>query len=213
MQTRHFRRALAPLAVAAMLAACSRPADNPYSKLQNPPLVRASLHTVTLVSDDPGFNDQLQKDGYTLVPLVSNYPASIPVEAMLWEVPEQVAARPAQFTAPAGRGPDVRLLVMPPPARHAPVDPAAEQAFYRNVLGTGVPHWPPAGKLSDNVRVQVWTYFIDDVVAARKRLREAEIPVVFSPVGITTAYLGDHRTMGIRAPDGTVIELVQSAAQ
>jgi hypothetical protein len=31
-------------------------------------------------------------------------------------------------------------------------------------------------------------------------------------VGITTAYLGDHRVMGIQAPDGTGIELVQNAA-
>jgi hypothetical protein len=30
--------------------------------------------------------------------------------------------------------------------------------------------------------------------------------VTFDPVAITTAYLGDHRTMGILAPDGAVIE-------
>jgi hypothetical protein len=37
--------------------------------------------------------------------------------------------------------------------------------------------------------------------------------VSFDPVDITTAYLGDHRTMAILAPDGAVIELVQNHAQ
>jgi hypothetical protein len=44
-------------------------------------------------------------------------------------------------------------------------------------------------------------------------LRGAGIPVTFEPVAITTSYLGDHRTMAIQAPDNTVIELVQNAAQ
>jgi hypothetical protein len=37
--------------------------------------------------------------------------------------------------------------------------------------------------------------------------------VIYDPVDIATAYLGDHKTMAIRAPDGTIIELVQIAAQ
>ena len=53
------------------------------------------------------------------------------------------------------------------------------------------------------MRVQVWTYLVPNVVEANKRLRESGIPVVFDPVAITTAYLGDHKAMAIRAPDGT----------
>ena len=52
-----------------------------------------------------------------------------------------------------------------------------------------------------------------DIQLANKRLRESDIPVVYDPVRITTAYLGDHWTMAIRAPDGTIIELVETAAQ
>ena len=66
---------------------------------------------------------------------------------------------------------------------------------------------------TEGVRVQVWTYLIPDILAANKRLRDNGIPVVFDPVGITTAYLGDHKTMAIRAPDGTIVELVETAAQ
>jgi hypothetical protein len=164
---------------------------------------------VTLVSDDPGLVERLRKDGYTPVPAGPNYPASISVEAALWNVPDPIAAQAALFMAPAGRGLDVRVLPMAPQALRAPVDAATEEAFFKNVLGTGVPQWP----LADHVGVQAWTYFVADVVAASKRLREAGITVVFEPVATTTAYLGDHRTMGIRAPDGTVIELAQSRAQ
>jgi hypothetical protein len=209
MQTRNLRRALVALAVAVLLAACTRSADNPYSKIQNSPLVQASLHTVTLVSGDPAVVERLRKDGYTPAPAGPNYPASISVEAALWNVPDPIAAQAALFMAPAGRGLDVRVLPMPPQALRAPVDAATEEAFFKNVLGTGVPQWP----LADHVGVQAWTYFVDDVVAASKRLREGGITVVFEPVATTTAYLGDHRTMGIRAPDGTVIELAQSRAQ
>jgi hypothetical protein len=209
MQTRNLRRALAPFAAAVLLAACTRSADNPYSKIQHPPLVHASLHTVTLVSDDPGVVERLRKDGYTPVPAGPNYPASIAVEAALWNVPDPVAAQAALFMAPAGGGLDVRVLPMPPPAPAAPLDAATDEAFFKNVLGTGVPRWP----LAAHVGIQAWTYFVDDVVAASKRLRAAGIAVVFEPVATTTAYLGDHRTMGIRAPDGTVIELAQSMAR
>jgi hypothetical protein len=37
--------------------------------------------------------------------------------------------------------------------------------------------------------------------------------VVFDPVAITTGYLGDHKTMAIRAPDGAIVELVETASQ
>jgi hypothetical protein len=96
-------------------------------------------------------------------------------------------------------------------ATNYPASIAVEADFFQNVLGTGVPRWPATGKLADNVRVQVWTYFVKSVVQANKRLRENGIPVVFDPVAIITPYLGDHKTMAIRAPDGTVIELVEAA--
>ncbi len=209
MQTRNLRRALATFIAAVLLAACSPAADNPYSKIQNPPLVHAALRTVTLLSDHPAVAQQLQKDGYSPAPAGPNYPASISVEAALWEVSDAVGGQAALFMAPPGRGADVRVLPMAPQAERTPVDAATQEAFFKNVLGTDVPHWP----LSAHERVQAWTYLIDDVVAAHKRLREAGITVVFEPVATTTAYLGDHRTMGIRAPDGTVIELAQSRAQ
>ena len=61
--------------------------------------------------------------------------------------------------------------------------------------------------------MQVRTFFVADVAEAKRRMRAAGIPVSFDPVDITTAFLGDHRTMAILAPDGAVIELVQNHAQ
>ena len=46
-----------------------------------------------------------------------------------------------------------------------------------------------------------------------ERLRANDIPVVFDPVTITTAYLGNHKAMAIRAPDGTIVELVETVAK
>ena len=217
MQTKNLCGVLATLQFTVMLSGCSPAADNPYSKIQDPPLVAASLHTVTVTSPEPALVEALQKQGFALASLASNYPASVRVEALLWKVPEDVAANPHLLMAGGGTGPNVRVLLVPdvapaaPPA--APVDPAVEQAFFRNVLGSDVPRWPGSTGLPEGTRVQVWTYFIKDVVAARRRFREAGIAVTFDPVDITTAYLGDHRVMGIQAPDGTVIELVQNAAQ
>jgi hypothetical protein len=217
MHTEILCRAVVALQFTVMLSACSRPADNPYSKIQDAPLVRASLHTVTVTSPEPALVDALQKQGFSLASLASNYPASVRVEALLWQVDESTAAIPYLLMAAGGTGPNVRVLLVPdvepaaPPA--APVDPAVEQAFFRNVLGSDVPRWPGGAALPEGARVQVWTYFVNDVVAARRRFREAGIAVTFDPVDITTAYLGDHRVMGIQAPDGTVIELVQNAAQ
>jgi len=102
---------------------------------------------------------------------------------------------------------------MPVVAPAVDVDPDVEAAFFRNVLGVEVPRLPGSVKLQEGTRVQVWTYFVNDVVAATRRFREAGIAVTFNPVAITTAYLGDHRLMGIQAPDGAVIELVQNVAQ
>ena len=83
--------------------------------------------------------------------------------------------------------------------------------FFANVLGAEVPRWPVGIQPSDKVRVQVWTFLIPDVGLANKRLRDSGIPVVYDPVRITTAYLGDHKTMAIRAPDGTIVSIVDVA--
>jgi hypothetical protein len=211
MQTKNLCRVLASISCAIILLGCSPAADNPYSKLQDPPLVSASLHTVTVVSPDASLVEALQKQGFTPAPFLSNYPASVRVEALLWKVPEEAAASPVILMGPAGHGPDVRVLESPSIPAAQPVEPAVEEAFYRNVLGSDVPQWP--FKLPAGARIQVTTWFVADVVAAKRRLREARIPVTFDPVDITTAYLGDHRVMGIQAPDGTVIELVQNVAQ
>jgi hypothetical protein len=129
---------------------------------------------VTLVSDDAAVAERLREQGYHPVAFSSNYPASIPVEAVLWEVPEPVAAKVAQFTAPSAQAPGARLLVMPLAARGLMADAATETDFFRRVLGVDVPRWPVSGSRPANVRVQAWA---------------------------------------IRAPDGTVVELVETAAQ
>jgi hypothetical protein len=216
MQSENIRRVLALLAAGfafILIGACSREADNPYARLKDPPLLRAELHTVTLVTDGTAVAEQLRDQGYVPIAFSSNYPASVPVEAMLWNVPEPVAARSLEFKAPTVQVPNLRLLVMPLAARGLVADSSIQAAFFRNVLGVDVPHWPASGRLPANVRVQVWTYLIPNVLEASRRLRASGVPVIFDPVGITTAYLGDHKTMAIRAPDGTVVELVETAAR
>ncbi|HET9475211.1 MAG TPA: hypothetical protein VFO82_15030 [Steroidobacteraceae bacterium] len=215
MQTKYLCGALATLQFTVMLAGCSQSADNPYSKVQDPPLVRATLHTATIASPDAALAKQLAAAGYSYTPLISNYPAAVRVEALLWKVPEDFAATSIVLMAGSAGGPNLRMLIMPAAAVAPPVevDAKVEEAFYRNVLGVDVPRLPDRVNLAGDARVQVWTYFVDDVVAASRRFREAGIAVTFDPVAITTAYLGDHRVMGIQAPDGTVIELVQSATQ
>jgi hypothetical protein len=199
--------------VVVALASCTRTPDNPYAAIANPPLVAARLHTVTLATDSPAVSEELQAKGYAPIQFSSNYPVSDSVEASLWSVPEPVAARAAHFKAPGAADVNVRVLSMALAASSRAADSAAEKMFFKNVLGTEVPAWPGAVRRTDHVRVQVWTYLIPDILAANKRLREGGIPVVYDPVGITTAYLGDHKTMAIRSPDGTIIELVQTAAQ
>jgi hypothetical protein len=149
--------------------------------------------------------------GYAATTFSSNYPASVRVEAGLWHLPEDVVAQTRYFIASSG--PSIRLVVglLPPDA--PPADASVERDFYRNVLGVDVPHWPANVPRPDNARVHGWTFFVPSVVEARDQLRANGIAIDFAPVAITTAYLGDHKTMGIRAPDGAVIELVQSAAQ
>ena len=197
----------------AALASCGGTSDNPYTALENPPIVQARLHTVTLATDSSAVAEELQAKGYLPIQFASNYPGSSSVEASLWSVPEPVATSATHFKAPGAVEANLRVLRMALAAGSRSADSAVDEAFFKNVLGTGVPGWPAAVERTNKVRVQVWTYLIPDIMAANKRLRDSGIPVVYDPVKITTAYLGDHRTMAIRAPDGTIIELVQAASQ
>jgi hypothetical protein len=211
MQTAHSGRVLAVLVLAA-LAACGRSSDNPYAAIKDAPLVQATLHTVTLVTDSAAVAEELQVKGYTPLPFSSNYPASNAVESSLWSVPEPVAAGAVHFRAPNAGDANVCVLRMALAAGSRPADSGVEKAFYKNVLGAGVPTWPSGVQRTDKVRVQVWTWLVPDVAAANKRLRANGIPVIYDPATITTAYLGDHKTMAIRAPDGTIVELVEAVA-
>jgi hypothetical protein len=213
MQTPKFRRVLAVLALASSLVSCSGSGGNPYSSLENVPLVPASLHAITLVTDNVAFQQTLERKGFTNIAFQTNYPAADRVEATIWSVPEPVAARVTHLKAPGTGVPDVRVLVMELAAKGRSAAADTNQAFFRNVLGSDVPRLPAGIETTDKVRVQVWTYLIPSVLEANRRLRASNIPVVFDPVAITTAYLGDHRAMAIRAPDGTIIELVETTAQ
>ena len=212
MQTPNFRRVLVALMLASLVA-CSGSAGSPYSSLKDVPLVPARLHSVTLVTDDATFSQGLEQKGFKPIAFNTNYPVSDRVEASLWSVPEPVVARATHLKAPGTGAPDVRVLVMELAAKGRSADSATDQSFFSNVLGSDVPALPEGIVATNGVRVQVWTYLIPSVLEANKRLRANNIPVVFDPVGITTAYLGDHKTMAIRAPDGTIIELVETAAQ
>ena len=202
---------ISAVCVALVFAACGT-ADNPFAKIQDAPLVQGSLHVVTLVADTDAPARQIVADGFTEAQLPPNYQQANAVEASIWGVPEPVAAAARHFKAPPGKA-DLRLLVMPLAARGRKAEADVDRAFFRNVLGADVPGWPLSRPADDSVRVQVWTYFVPDIVQAGKRLRENGIPVIYDPVGITTSYLGDHRTLAIRAPDGTVVQLVQSSAR
>jgi hypothetical protein len=215
MQTHDFRRVfralLIPATCVTLLAGCSNAGD-PYAKLRDPPLLHGQLHTVTLVSDDTKLAEQVQTDGYRYMPLPPNYPEADQVEGVLWDVPASVARNATVYGAP-GAGPNVRVLVQPLPQAAAPADDAVVRSFYRNVLGTDVPRWPEKVPRAANVRVQAWTYQVPSIIEARRKLRANTIPVVTEPVGITTPYLGDQKSMSLRAPDVTIVELVEAAAR
>jgi hypothetical protein len=213
MQAPNIRRLIVGLTVLLVAGACSRTADNPYSRLKDPPLVNATLHTVTVVSDTDAAVATITGAGFSEATLPTNYHRADQVEASLWDVPAPVAAGARHFMASKAGEPNLRLLVMPLAARGRDADAGINEAFFRNVLGTTVPEWPLPGKPDDNHRIQAWTYLVPGVVEASKRLRENGIPVVYDPVSITTAYLGTHSTLAIRAPDGTVVQLVETAAQ
>ena len=210
MQTRLSWRACA-LPLVLLVAACSS-ADNPYARLKGPPLIQGQLHTVTLASDTEAVLADVEKAGLAPVNLPPNYQQADAIEAALWGVPEPVAAKVRHFRG-TSQVPDVRVLVMPLAAFGRQVEPEVDQAFFRGVLGVKPPLWPLPGKQPDNVRVQAWTYLVPNILDASKRLRENGIPVTYAPVSITTSYLGTFKMLGIRAPDGTVIQLVEAVAQ
>jgi hypothetical protein len=212
MLVRNFCRALPALVLALAGIACGT-ADNPYEKFKDPPLVRAKLHTMTLASDTAAIAGQVGQGGFTAVTLPPNYPQADAVEAQIWGVPEPVAAKALHFSAATPDRPNVRVLVLPLAARGRTAAGEINEAFFRNVLGTDVPQWPLASAQPEDVRIQAWTYLVPDILEASKRLRGNGIPVIYDPVGITTAYLGDHKTLAIRSPDGTVVQLVETAAQ
>ena len=213
MQTSNFRRVLAGVLLTCLLFGCAGSTDDQYASLKDVPLAPARLHAVTVVTDDATLSQLLAKKGYTAMTFTSNYPASDRVEASLWSVPEPVVARAAHLKGPAADSPDLRVLVMELAAKGREAEAATNRAFFRNVLGSDVPQLPQGIEATESVRVKVWTYLIPDVVEANKRLRANNIPVVFDPVSITTAYLGDHKAMAIRAPDGTIVELVEKMAR
>lgn len=195
------------------LAGCQRATENPYARIQNAPLVKATLRTVTVVSPDAAQAARFDAAGYARATLPSNYPLSAEAEAALWQVPDSMAASAVIFMAQPGQGPDVRLIVMPDVKPLGPVDEEILASFYGNVLGTRVPRWTGSSTLEYGARVQVWTFLVDDLLAARQRFLKAAIPVTFTPVRITTAYLGDHQTLAIQAPDGAIVQLVQGASR
>jgi hypothetical protein len=203
-------RALGILAV--LLNAGCGSANNPYAGIEKPPLIQARLHIVTLVSDTEAVVGQLTQAGLGAVALPPNYQQADAVEASLWGVAEPVAAKARYFKAAAPAGTDIRLLLMPLAARGRTAEASVNKAFFRNVLGSEVPAWPLAGKQPDNVRVQVWGYLVPDILEASSRLREGGIPVIYDAVSITTSYSGTHKTLAIRAPDGTVVQLVEATA-
>jgi hypothetical protein len=198
-------------ALGALLTGCSN-ANDPYARLADPPLVQGRLHTITLASADASLAQQVLKAGYQYRNLPPNYPEADAVQGVLWNVSPAVAKDAKVYGAP-GSGPNLRLLVQPLPPAAPPADAGIERSFFRNVLGTDVPRWPDDVARDDRARVLVWTYQVPSIVEARRKLRANAIPVVTEPVGITTPYLGDEKSMSLRAPDGAIVELVEAVAQ
>ena len=157
------------------LAACSD-ANDPYAKIEGAPLVPATLHTVTLVADAPARRAAAGVAAMRLCTFAPNYQAAIHVESALWDVPEDAAGKVALLKGPAGGARPARARDAAPTAT-PPADAGVSESFYRNVLGTDVPQWPQNVARADNVRVQVWTYFIADVLDANRKLRAHTIPV------------------------------------
>jgi hypothetical protein len=211
MRIQNFLQGSLGISVLLLVAACGS-SDNPYARLKDPPLIQARLATVTLVSDSDSIVDALSKGGLTAVALRPNYQQADAVEASIWSVAEPVAAKARYFKAASHGNPDIRLLVMPLAARGRTAVASVDEGFFRNVLGSDVPAWPLGGTQPDNVRVLVWGYEVPSILDASRRLRENGIPVIYDAVAITTSYSGTHKTLAIRAPDGTVVQLVEASA-
>jgi hypothetical protein len=209
MPIRHFRWT-APLVVL-LLAACSDTPD-PWSQLPNPPLVQGRLHSVTIAGDTARAREGAREAGYVALNFAPNYPVALRVEAQLWSVPEPVAAQAAVFESP-GKGPNLRFLEMPLAAHGMKSSAKAQESFFHNVLGSDVPEWPAGISRDSDLRVQAWTYAVPSIVDASQRLRENGIAVIYDAIGIATPYLGEHKTMAIRAPDGTIVQLVETAVR
>jgi hypothetical protein len=212
MQARKFCRGLLASTWLLALAACGN-ADNPYSRFSDPPLVSARLYAVMLVTDSKALVGTVAGAGWQPARLPPNYQQADAVQAGLWDVPEPVAKAITHFKGGKAGTPDVGVLVMPLAARGRVAADGINKAFFKNVLGTDVPVWPLPGAQPANVRIQVWTYLVPNIIEASKRLRANGIPVIYDPVAITTAYLGFHKTLAIRAPDGTVVQLVETTGQ
>jgi hypothetical protein len=196
---------------ALVLVACSR-TDNPHERIGDPPVLQAVLRGVTLVSAGVGFEARLPDLGYQPMPFAANYPGAVRVHALMWEMPEPVVTGGLQFRGSGTNLPDVTLLVAPLPAEHPVADSEVLRSFYRRVLGSEVPRFPASGDLPGDVRVHAWTFAVPNVLEASRKLREKSIALVFSPVAITSAALGDHKVLAIRAPDGGLVMLVEIAA-
>jgi hypothetical protein len=213
MQIQNFRRVVMVLGVTIVLAACSRGPASPYTRIKDPPLLKGHLHTITVISSDAAIIEQLKTSGYVPMSFAANYPESTPVEAALWGVSEEDAGKAVELMAPRPELPNVRVLVTASAPFERVDDDSGTAAFYQNVLSADVPKWPLGDGLPKGVQVQSVTYQIDNIVAASKKLRENVVPVVINPALIVTPALGGHKILGIRAPDGTPVELIETSAQ
>ncbi len=204
MQTLPIRRSFAVLLCVFVFAACSRGDD--------PPILQATVRSVTLGSTTDDVGTRLQDWGYQPVTFVANYPGTTRVHALLWEVPEEVVEKSLEFAAPARVPAHARVLVVESAVERPTASGADLGKFYRGVLGVDVPRFPASGELPDGVRLHAWTMAVPNILEARNRLREANIPVVFNPVALTSPVFGDHKMLAIRAPDGVLVELIETTA-
>jgi hypothetical protein len=205
MHTSTIRRSIAVLLCVSALVACSRTED--------PPILKARLVSATLVSADPAVATWAREAGYKQLSFAANYPGTVRMHAIMWGVPEAVVEQALEFSAPGKEPSHVRVLTAQLPTNSSPIE-GNPQSFYREVMGTDfMPGYPVVGKPPEAVRVLAWTYVIPDVLEANRRLRERNIPVVVSPVALTSPMFGDYKMLAIRAPDGELIELIEATAQ
>ena len=213
MRIQNLLQCLSGISAALLVAACSS-ADNPYARIKDAPLIQARVYTVTLVSDTDAIAGELSEAGLSAVTLPPNYQQADAVEASLWGVRGARGRQGPVFQG--GRAGQRRHPVARDAAGGARAAPRIRRSTRRSFAtcsGATCPHWPLPGEQPDNVRVQVWGYLVPDILQASKRLRENGIPVIYDAVAITTSYSGTHKTLAIRSPDGTVVQLVETAAE